>query len=60
MATILIKPYCQLLSISVMNNKEQVDQEMNLKDENLNEETAENTSAGVEFEGGIRSSRSER
>lgn len=34
-----------------MNNKEQVDQEMNLKDENLNEEMAENTSPEVEFEG---------
>ncbi|WP_339876278.1 nucleotide exchange factor GrpE [uncultured Algoriphagus sp.] len=34
-----------------MNNKEQVDQEMNLKDENINEETVENTSSEVNFEG---------
>ncbi|MDR7131164.1 molecular chaperone GrpE [Algoriphagus sp. 4150] len=33
-----------------MNNNEQVDQEMNLKDENLNEETVENTSGEVDFE----------
>tara|TARA_R110002012_G_scaffold321684_1_gene550721 strand:+ start:104757 stop:105380 length:624 start_codon:yes stop_codon:yes gene_type:complete len=51
MATILLKPERQLLSISIMNNKEQVDQEMNLKDENINEETVENTSSEVNFEG---------
>lgn len=34
-----------------MNNKEQVDQEMNLNDENINEDTVENTSSEVDFEG---------
>ncbi len=34
-----------------MNNKEQVDQEMNHKDENVNEATAENTSPEVDVEG---------
>lgn len=34
-----------------MNNKEQVDQEMNLNDENINEDTVENTSGEVDFEG---------
>lgn len=45
MATILIKPLCQLLSISIMNNKEQVDQDMNLQDENLNEEVTDNSAS---------------
>lgn len=48
MAAILIRPLRQLFSISIMNNKEQVDQEMNLKEENINEETVENTSPEVE------------
>ncbi|SFA89027.1 nucleotide exchange factor GrpE [Algoriphagus aquimarinus] len=34
-----------------MNNNEQVDQEMNFKDEKLNEDTVENTSSEVDFEG---------
>lgn len=34
-----------------MNNKEQADQEMNLKDENINEETVENNSSEVDLEG---------
>src|SRR5690606_23052751 len=34
-----------------MNNNEQLDQEMNLKDENLNEESVENTSSEMDFEG---------
>lgn len=50
MATILLKPYLQLLSISIMNNKEQMDQEMNLKDENLNQDLSEKTSE-ENFEG---------
>jgi len=50
-ATILLNPLRQLLSISIMNNKEQVDQEMNHKDENVNEATAENTSPEVDVEG---------
>ncbi len=34
-----------------MNNNEQVDQEMNLKGENINEESVENASSEMEFEG---------
>ncbi|MCE7055738.1 nucleotide exchange factor GrpE [Algoriphagus sp. AGSA1] len=34
-----------------MNNKEQVDQEMNFKDDSLNEETVQNTSSEEEIEG---------
>lgn len=34
-----------------MNNKEQVDQDMNLKDENLNEETSESSSTEMDLEG---------
>jgi len=34
-----------------MNNKEQVDQEMNLKDENSNQDMSQNASSEVDFEG---------
>ncbi|MEB2786626.1 nucleotide exchange factor GrpE [Algoriphagus persicinus] len=34
-----------------MNNKEQVDQEMNLKDENIKEDTAEKTTPEVDLDG---------
>lgn len=43
-----------------MNNKEQVDQDMNLNEDNFNEETVENTSPEVDFEGGEPQSKEQK